>query len=122
MNLEHGLYLRPLSPETRAEHLLRQHLSPAQLRDYSAEERFWAVGNISAVRYLILKANGSNILIEGMHSLCVGPPYPLQLPLADRVLAQKLYIELAEDRLLSPFGFTPLGLKEDLARRKLYHL
>lgn len=113
--LEVGLYHRPVSPAERAEVLLRRHLSPEQLADYARNGAFWVTGNVTCERYRIYATGGPNIAIRGKHAICVGPSYGLSLPTADRLLTQKLFLELDEGRLLMAINLTPAAVR-DLCR------
>jgi len=114
--LENGIYFRPwlgVSPEARADRLLERHLSLEQLREWKESRSFCVIGNVKGVRYRIYSGvGGPNIAVNGRQAICVGPPYGLHLPDSDRVFVQKLYIELAEDKMLEAIHVPPERWKD----------
>jgi hypothetical protein len=84
----------------RAEQLLRDNLSPAQLAEYEQHGHFHVRGE--SARYRIRKGRSANIdVLEGervAHRLCIHPAE--QVPDQDTMLAQKLALEADEPGVL----------------------
>ncbi len=92
------------SPEHRAEHLLREWLTPRQADQYSAFRSFEVVGCDTGKRYRIYRARVMNIAEldadgEVARQWCVVPEGAL--PVEDIMLAQKIALERRESDTLA---------------------
>lgn len=101
----------------KAQELLMRHLNAKQQKEYLASHTFPVKG---ANRTYSVGPAGVSILTGKYkgHSLCVGPA-DRSLPVADKMLALKLWIEANEAGFLAvanPMwnGYCQLGLKEEL--------
>jgi len=85
----HGLAAR-LPPAQNAEALIREWLSPEQLRDYEQWRKFQVTGSAGG-RYLI--APGYIRDLDAGHHICFVPKNWSVLPVADIMLARKIALE-----------------------------
>jgi len=95
-------------PLVRAENTLRAHLSPEQLADYLRTRTFRARGNFTKRVYTIVPRWSNNVYhIEHSYmpyeqhvaqAFCTGSD--ANVPMADHMLIQKLYIETNEFEFL----------------------
>lgn len=89
--------------ELRAERLLLEHLSPAQRAEYRADGEFTVLAS-GGRRYLIRKGRQHNVFElddEGVRVKELCGHVSERVPDADNILAQKLWLETAEDEFVA---------------------
>lgn len=89
-------------PEGRARELLLQHLTPKQRASFEAKGFFRVQGGVTGRWYRIRAARTMNVEVMGMFGLVKGRLcfMPRNVPLCDQLLAQKVALEVFEERAL----------------------
>jgi hypothetical protein len=92
-----------IADELRAMTLLKENLSPEQLRQFESRGSFDVIGGATGRRYRILRGTQMNVQLLDRRGICVTSlcftPRG-HLPSGDVMLAQKLGLELFEDDVL----------------------